>query len=82
MAELEGTDRVPTWWDGVILPAEEKAKLTPAQWRQYSDDSVVRDLADIDQMPEPLRSWAHDAVEQARERAKSRIAAQERRAAS
>jgi hypothetical protein len=62
-------ERVPTWRDGVILTREERAQLTPEQWRQYLDDSVVRDFAEIDQMPEPMRSWAHAAVEQGRIRA-------------
>jgi hypothetical protein len=82
MAEPDGSDRIPTWRDGVILTREEKARLTPEQWRQYSDDSVVRDLSEIDQMPEPMRSWAREAVDQARVRAEARIAEQERREAS
>jgi hypothetical protein len=82
VVEPDATDRVPTWRDGAILSSAEKAGLTPDQWRQFSDDSVVRDLAEIDQMPEPMRSWAHQAVEQARAHAEERIAARERREAS
>jgi hypothetical protein len=75
-------DRVPTWRDGVVLTGEEKDELTPEQWRQYCDDSVVRDLSEIDQMPEPIRSWAHRAVEEARARAEARIAQHGSREAS
>lgn len=86
MAEQDGAsapqERVPTWRDGVFLTREQVARLTPEQWRQYSADSVVRDLSEIDQMPEPMRSWARSAVEQARARIEARIAEQERRAAS
>lgn len=82
MAELEEADRVPTWRDGVVLTSEERAQLTPEQWQQLTDDSVVRDLAEIDQMPEPKRSWVHQAVTQAQAHAASRIAEQERREAS
>jgi hypothetical protein len=51
-----------------------EAELTAEQWRQYVDDSVVRDLSEIDKMPEPTRSWARPAVEQARARAEAQIA--------
>jgi hypothetical protein len=80
--DLHGSDRVPTWRDGVILTSREKAELTAEQWRQYLDDSVVRDLAEIDTMPEPTRSWARQAVEQARARAEAHIAGQGSREAS
>jgi hypothetical protein len=76
-----GADRVPTWRDGVVLTREVKADLTAVQWRQYADDSVVRDLSELDQMPEPVRSWGHRVVERARERAGTRIVEQERREA-
>lgn len=83
MAEdLTGSDAVPTWRDGVVLTREEKAALTPAQWAQYADDSVVRVLGEIDQMPEPVRSWARATLEQARMRVEQRIAEQEHREAS
>jgi hypothetical protein len=74
------TDRVPTWRDGVLLSASEKARLTPSQLRQYLDDSVVRDLSEIDLMPEPMRSWAQRAVAEGRARAEERIAAEDRQA--
>jgi hypothetical protein len=82
MAEPDGSNRVPTWRDGVVLSREEKTQLTAEQWRQYSDESVVRDLPEIDQMPEPMRSWAQAAVGQARAHAAARIAEQEHREAS
>ena len=69
MADSEPTDRIPTWRDGVILSMEQRAALTPDQWRQFSSDSMVRDLSEIDQMPEHLRSWAHQALDTARARA-------------
>ena len=82
MTEQFGTARVPTWRDGVVLTPEQKAELSPGQLQQYLDDSVVRDLDEIDHMPEPLRSWARNAVENARARAEASIAAQEHRRAS
>ena len=80
--DQEGTGTVPTWPDGVVLTREEKAALTPAQWSQYADASVVRDLAEIDQLPEPVRSWAHATLDQARSRVEQRIAGKEHREAS
>jgi len=77
-----GPGRVPTWRDGVELSAAQKAQLTPEQLQQYLDDSVVRDLAEIETMPEPLRSRVRAMVDQARERTEARIAAQEGRRAS
>lgn len=77
-----GGERVPTWRDGVLLSRQEVALLTPEQLQQYLDDSVVRDLAEIEQMPEPLRSWAQRVVEGARARVLARIGEQERRSAS
>src|SRR4051812_13895174 len=44
-------ERVPTWRDGVLLSPQQVALLTPDQLQQYLDDSVVRDLAEIEQMP-------------------------------
>jgi hypothetical protein len=79
---VSNAERVPTWRDGVILSLEERADLTPEQWQQFSDDSVVHDLAEIDQMPEPMRGWARQAAEAAQARAEARISQQERRAAS
>jgi hypothetical protein len=77
-----GPGRVPTWRDGVELSAAQKAQLTPEQLQQYLDDSVVRDLAEIETMPEPLRSRVRAMVDQARERTEARISAQEGRRAS
>jgi len=85
MAEPEGRsgrERVPTWRDGVLLTSEEKARLTPEQLQQYLDDSVVRDLSEIEEMPEPMRSWAREVVARARERVRAQIAEQERGQAS
>lgn len=73
------TGRVPTWRDGVLLTAEQKAALTPEQLSQYLDDSVVRDLAEIEDMPEPMRSRVRQMVESARARAEAQIAAVEGR---
>jgi len=75
-------DRVPTWRDGVFLTAEEMARLTPEQLRQYLDDSVVRDLAEIEAMPEPARSRVRLMVARARARVEARIAAEEGRQVS
>lgn len=72
-----GQERVPTWRDGVELSAAQKTALTPEQLRQYTDDSVVKDLAEIDAMPEPLRSRVRALVDRSREHAEARIAAQE-----
>ncbi len=77
-----GPGRVPTWRDGVELPAAQKAELTPEQLRQYLDDSLVRDLAEIDAMPETLRSRVLAMVDQAWERIEARIATQEGRRVS
>jgi hypothetical protein len=77
-----GGERVPTWRDGVLLSPQQVALLTPDQLQQYLDDSVVRDLAEIEQMPEPMRSWAELVVERARARVLARVAEQERRSAS
>jgi hypothetical protein len=77
-----GGERVPTWRDGVVLTREQKARLTPVQLQQYLDDSVVRDLSEFEQMPEPMRSWAEAVVERARARAQAHIAQQERSQAS
>ncbi len=82
MVEHEEGNRIPTWRDGVALTRDERARLSPEQWQQFSDDSVVRDLAEIDQLPEPTRSWAHDAVRQARARAEARIAERDPRETS
>ena len=57
---------MPTWHDGVLLTREEKARLSPEELDRYLADSVVRDLSEIGQMPEPMRSWAHAVVERAR----------------
>jgi hypothetical protein len=67
---------------GVLLTREEKARLTPAQLQQYLDDSVVLDLSEIEHMPEPMRSWARAAIDDARARASAHIAEQERTQAS
>ena len=80
--EIQIGGRVPTWRDGIILTREQKAALTPEQWQQFRDDSIVRDLSEIEQMPEPMRSWARRSVEQARARAEARIEEEERRAAA
>jgi hypothetical protein len=77
-----GPGRVPTWRDGVELSAAQKTQLTPEQSQQYLDDSVVRDLAEIETMPEPLRARVRAMVDQARERTEARIAEQEGRRAS
>jgi hypothetical protein len=77
-----GGERVPTWRDGVQLSRQEVALLTAEQLQQYLDDSVIRDLAEIEQMPEPMRSWAQRVVERARARVLARVAEQERRSAS
>jgi hypothetical protein len=88
MADLDGrsgpaaTGRVPTWRDGVLLNRREKAELSPEQLQQYLDDSVVRDLAEIELMPEPTRSWARSVLEQARAHVQARVAEQERGQAS
>lgn len=88
VAELDGfsgpvgSERVPTWRDGVVLTREQKARLTPEQLQQYLDDSVVRDLSEIEHMPEPMRSWAQDVAARARARAEAHIAEQERSQAS
>jgi hypothetical protein len=42
----------------------------------------VRDLTEIEQMPEPMRSWARQVVALARERVQARIAEQEGNGAS
>jgi hypothetical protein len=57
MADPGASERILTWRDGVLLTTQEKAALSPEQWRHYSDDSVVRHLSEIHQMPEPLHSW-------------------------
>jgi hypothetical protein len=77
-----GPGRVPTWRDGVELSAEQKAALTPEQLRQFLDDSVVRDLAEIETMPEPMRSRVRAMVDQVRARVEVRIAEREGRQAS
>jgi hypothetical protein len=82
MAEQPTPERVPTWRDGVLLTRDQKAELTPEQLEQYLADSEVRDLSEIDQMPEPLRSWTRGVVDRARARAEARISQQERRQAS
>ena len=77
-----GPGRVPTWRDGVFLTPEEKARLTPEQLGQYLDDSVVRDLAEIERTPEPARSRLQQLVARARARVERRIADSEGRQAS
>jgi hypothetical protein len=78
-----GAVRIPTWRDGVPpLTREELAALTPSQLDQYLRDSVIRDLAEIDRLPEPWRARVHAMVENARTRAERRIAATEGRQAS
>jgi hypothetical protein len=77
-----GAERVPTWRNGVLLTRQEKAKLSPEQLQQYLDDSVVRDLSEIEQMPEPTRSWARGVLERARARVQAQVAEQERSQAS
>lgn len=78
-----GTDRVPTWRDGVPpLRPEEVAALTPEQRDQYLHDSVIRDLAEIDRLPEPWRTRVRAMVEDARVRVEQRIAETEGRQAS
>jgi len=73
---------VGTWREGVFLTREEKAQLTPEQLRQYLDASVIIDLAEIDGLPEPMRSRLQDLVAQARARVEARIAETESRQAS
>jgi hypothetical protein len=75
-------ERVPTWRDGVELTAAQKAALTPEQLAQYQDDSVVWDLTEIDQMPEPIRDRVRALVDRARARVEERIAQVEGRQAS
>jgi hypothetical protein len=82
MAEQSKDDPVATWRNGVILTREQKAQLTPEQWQQFADGSVVRDLGEVEHMPEPARAWAEAAIEEARSRVQARIAVQERREAS
>ena len=85
MAEHHGVDgdnRVPTWRDAVLLTSEQKAQLTPQQLEQYLAGSVVRDLSDIDFLPEPTRTWARAAVASAQARVQARIAQQGRSRAS
>jgi hypothetical protein len=64
------------------LTAAEKAALTPEQLARYLDDSVVWDLAEIDQMPEPMRGRVLALVDRARARVEERIARVEGRQAS
>jgi hypothetical protein len=64
-----GRSRVTTWRDGVLLTAEQKAALTPEQLSQYLNDSDVRDVAEIEDMPEPMRPRVRQMVESARARA-------------
>jgi len=80
--QASGTGRVSTWRDGVFLTREEKSLLTPEQLRQYLDDSVIRDLAEIDHLPEPMRSRLQELVARARVRVETRIAETESRQAS
>ena len=75
-------DRVRTWRDGTLPTAEDKAHFSDEQWRQFSDDSVIRDLSEIEHLPEPARSWARRTVEEARTRAAKRTASREAREAS
>jgi TfoX/Sxy family transcriptional regulator of competence genes len=82
VAQSDDANRVLTWREGIILSQQERSNLTPEQWRQHRNDSVVRDLSEIDQMPEPMRSWARKALDQAQARVEVRIAQQERREAS
>lgn len=77
-----GVGRVPTWRDGVLLTRQEKAELSSKQLQQYLDDSVVRDLSEIEQMPEPTRSWARSVLKRARARVQAQATAQERSQAS
>jgi len=77
-----GEGRVPTWRDGVLLSAQEKARLTPEQLRQLLDDSVVRDLSEIESMPEAMRSRVQEMVARGHARAEERITATEGRQAS
>jgi hypothetical protein len=78
----EPEDRVRTWRDGTLPTAEEKAHFTAEQWRQFSDDSVIRDLSEIERLPEPARSWARRTVEESRTRASERAASRAAREAS
>ena len=75
---LGGVGRVSTWRDGVLLTRQQKAELSSEQLQQYLDDSVVRDLSEVEQMPEPTRSWARSALERARSRVRAQATAQER----
>jgi hypothetical protein len=75
-------DRVATWREGVLLTAEQKARLTPEQLQQYLADSVVHDLSEIDLMPEPMRTRVLHMVAAGRARVEQRIAAEEGRQAS
>ncbi|HET9653916.1 MAG TPA: hypothetical protein VFP72_01065 [Kineosporiaceae bacterium] len=50
-----------------------RTTMTPERLQQYLDDSVVRDLAEIEAMPEPLRSRVRAMVDRARERTEARI---------
>jgi hypothetical protein len=83
VAEIDGASgpteigRGSTWRDGVLLSRQEKAELSSEQLQQYLDDSVVHDLSEIEQMPEPTRSWARGVVERARARVQAQIAEQE-----
>jgi hypothetical protein len=71
-----------TWRDGVQLTRQEKADLSPEQLQSYLDDSVVRDLSEIERMPEPMRSWVLGVVQRARARVQVQIVEQERSQAS
>jgi hypothetical protein len=75
-------DRVRTWRDGTLPTAEQKAQFSADQWRQFSDDSVIRDLSEIEDLPEPARSWARQTVQEARSRTSDRAASREAREAS
>lgn len=78
-----GTDRVPTWRDGVPpLGPEQVAALTPELRDQYLRDCVIRDLIEIDRIPEPWRTRVRTMVDDARARVEQRIAATEGRQAS
>jgi hypothetical protein len=80
--QAPGPGRVPTWRDGVFLSREEKARLTPEQLGQYLDDSLVRDLAEIETTPEPARSRLQQLVARARARVERRISDSEGQQAS
>jgi hypothetical protein len=76
-------ERVPTWREtGRFLSREEIAALTPGQQRQYVMDSGVRDLAEIDDMPEPARTRFRALADRSRANIEARIARTEGRAAS